>query len=38
VGLRVLHAIFYITDIDMARSGAFLGGLACVIALFVKAG
>ncbi len=38
VGLRVLHAIFYITDIDMARSGAFLGGLVCVIALFVKAG
>ena len=37
VGFRVLHAIFYITNIDIARSGAFLGGLACVIALFVKA-
>lgn len=35
---RVLHATFYIADIDMGRSGAFLGGVACVIALFVKAG
>ena len=38
VVFRVLHAIFYIKDVDMARSGAFLGGLACVITLFVKAG
>lgn len=38
VVFRVLHAIFYIRDLDKARSGAFLGGLACVIALFVKAG
>jgi uncharacterized MAPEG superfamily protein len=38
VVFRVLHAIFYIKDIDMARSGMFLGGFACVIALFVKAG
>ena len=35
---RILHAIFYIKDIDLARSGAFMGGLVCVIALFVKAG
>lgn len=38
VVFRVLHAIFYIRDLDKARSGAFLGGLVCVIALFVKAG
>jgi uncharacterized MAPEG superfamily protein len=38
VVFRVLHAIFYIKDIDLARSASFLGGLACVIALFVKAG
>jgi len=37
VVFRVLHAIFYIKNVDIARSGAFLGGLACVIALFVKA-
>jgi uncharacterized MAPEG superfamily protein len=34
---RVLHAIFYIQDIDKGRSIAFLGSLVCVIALFVKA-
>jgi uncharacterized MAPEG superfamily protein len=38
VVFRVLHAVFYITNIDMARSVAFLGSLTCVIALFVKAG
>ena len=38
VVFRVLHAIFYIRDIDMARSGVFVGSLVCVIALFVKAG
>lgn len=37
VVFRVLHGIFYIRDIDKARSGVFLGGLVCVIALFVKA-
>ena len=34
---RVLHAFFYVRDIDKARSGAFLGGLVCIIALIVKA-
>ena len=34
VGARILHAIFYITDIDLARSGVFLVGLGCTVALF----
>ena len=38
VVFRILHAIFYIMDIDKARSGAFLAAIACMIALFVKAG
>ena len=37
VVLRVLHGIFYIQDLDKARSLAFMGGLVCIIALFVKA-
>ena len=37
VVFRVLHAVFYAQDIDKARSGAFLGGLVCIIALIVKA-
>jgi uncharacterized MAPEG superfamily protein len=37
VVFRVLHAVLYIKDIDLARSMSFVGGLACVIALFVKA-
>lgn len=37
VVFRVLHAGFYIGDLDSARSGAFLGALVCVIALFVLA-
>jgi uncharacterized MAPEG superfamily protein len=37
VVFRVLHAIFYVQDLDKARSAAFLGSLVCVIALFVKA-
>jgi uncharacterized MAPEG superfamily protein len=37
VVFRVLHAVLYIKDIDLARSISFVGGLACVIALFVKA-
>lgn len=37
VVFRVLHAFFYIQDIDKARSAAFLGGLVCIIALIVKA-
>ncbi len=37
VVFRVLHAIFYIQNIDKARSGVFLASIVCVIALFVKA-
>ena len=37
VAARVLHAIFYIMDQDKLRSGSFMVGLVCVIALFVKA-
>lgn len=31
---RVLHAGFYIADVDKGRSAAFLGALACAVALF----
>lgn len=37
VVFRVLHAIFYLSDIDLARSGVFIGGMACIVALFVLA-
>ena len=37
VVFRILHGIFYVQDIDKARSGAFMGGMVCIIALFVKA-
>ncbi len=37
VGFRVLHSVFYLANIDLARSGAFLGSLVCVITLLVKA-
>lgn len=37
VVFRVLHAVFYLADIDLARSGAFVGGVVCVIGLFVLA-
>ena len=38
VVFRILHPIFYIKDIDLARSASFVGGLVCVIGLFVLAG
>jgi len=34
VGARLLHAVFYITDIDKARTAAFLVGTVCSISLF----
>ena len=37
VAARILHGIFYISDIDKARSGVFVVGLGCVIGLFVSA-
>ena len=32
---RLLHPIFYGADLDKLRSLAFLGGLGCVVGLFV---
>lgn len=37
VGFRVLHAVFYLQDLDKLRSLAFLGGIVCIVALFVQA-
>lgn len=37
VVFRVLHAAFYLADVDKARSAAFMGGIVCIVALFVKA-
>ena len=34
VAARILHGIFYITDIDKARSGVFLVGFVSAVALF----
>ena len=34
---RVLHGVFYISDLDKGRSAAFLVGLVCAIGLFVEA-
>ena len=35
---RVLHGIFYLSDLDLARSFVFTVGFACVVGLFVAAG
>ena len=35
---RVLHGIFYLSDLDLARSSVFTVGIACVVGLFVAAG
>jgi uncharacterized MAPEG superfamily protein len=37
VVFRVLHAVTYVADMDKARSGAFILGMVCIIALFVQA-
>ena len=37
VATRILHPIFYATDLDKLRSLVFLVGLFCVAALFVSA-
>ena len=37
VSARILHAVFYISDIDKMRSLAFLVGFACCVGLFVSA-
>ncbi len=38
VAFRALHPIFYLADIDKARSLAYMGSIVCVVALLVKAG
>ncbi|HIG70086.1 MAG: MAPEG family protein [Myxococcales bacterium] len=38
VVFRALHAVFYLANIDTARSGTFMGAMFCVIMLLVKAG
>ena len=37
VALRVLHGLFYLADVPLARSLAWMGGYACVVALMVLA-
>ena len=37
VGLRILHATFYLLNIGHARMLAFAGGVTCIVTLFVKA-
>ncbi|MBY0400815.1 MAPEG family protein [Myxococcota bacterium] len=37
VAFRILHGIFYIQDLDKARSLSFIGGMVCIVTLFVKA-
>ncbi len=34
---RILHPIFYIANIDLARSGVFLVGIVCLVRLIVMA-
>jgi uncharacterized MAPEG superfamily protein len=37
VVFRVLHAVTYVADLDKARSGVFMLGMVCLVALFVLA-
>lgn len=37
VALRVLHAVFYIANQAALRSLSYVGGLVCIIAIFVMA-
>ncbi|MCA9513067.1 MAG: MAPEG family protein [Myxococcota bacterium] len=37
VGARLLHAVFYVSDLDKLRSLAFLVALVCAVGLFVTA-
>ena len=37
VAMRILYAVFYVTDKASARSAAWMGALACVVGLFVVA-
>ena len=37
VALRVLHAVFYLANQATLRSLSYIGGLACIVAIFVMA-
>lgn len=37
VGFRVAHALAYASNLGILRSVTFLGGFACVVALFISA-
>lgn len=37
VGLRILHGIFYVTDLAALRSLVWFSSVACVVAIFVGA-
>ena len=37
VALRVLHGIFYVTDLHLIRSVAWMAGFACVLWMMVAA-
>ena len=37
ISMRVLHAIFYITDLDKLRSVVFIVGFGCCVGLFISA-
>ena len=34
---RILHGVFYLADVPLARSAAWTGGMACVASLLVLA-
>ena len=34
---RILHGVFYLADLPLARSAAWTGGMACVASLLVLA-
>lgn len=37
VVMRVAHGVLYVADVQLARSLAWVGGFACVVALMVQA-
>lgn len=37
IAMRIAHAVFYVADVQLARSLSWLGGFACVLALLASA-
>ena len=37
IAMRIAHAVFYVADVQLARSLSWLGGFACVLALVASA-